>query len=177
MAISSLAEPGSMHLRAHQRKGAPAIWLASMADLPAMIAMGRAFHAESSYHWLPFDGTKLATVADRVIRQGNGYAALAGDASGAEPWGMIVGVLNEYWFCRARFAADLVLYVAPGRRRTWASATALRAFYEGFRSWAKMQGAVEAGLSVSSGIHTEATGKLFERFGLDRIGLIYRARI
>lgn len=148
-----------------------------MADLPEMIRMGQAFHAESAYRWLPFEVEKLAGVADRVIRQGNGYAALASDAEGAEPWGLVVGVLNEYWFCRARFASDLCLYVAPERRRSWASVQAISAFISGFRSWAKMHGAVEVRFAVSSGIHTDAAGKMLERTHLSRYGLLYGARI
>jgi hypothetical protein len=142
-------------------------------DVPALVALGRALHAESAYCFLPFDTAKVTATAQALIA-GGGYVALAEDAS---IWGMFAGTLNEYWFSRARYAADLCLYLRPERRNTRAGARAIAAFVTGFRAWASARGAAELTLAVTTGIHTDATARLFERFGLQRAGVLHARRL
>jgi GNAT superfamily N-acetyltransferase len=146
------------------------IRIATRDDLSVLLVLGRRLHQESAYRFLPFDAAKVAASAEALIA-GAGYVAIAGD------WGMFAGGLAEYWFSRAQYAADLCLYLAPERRRTLAGAQAVAAFIRGFRAWAQARGATELTLAVTTGIHTEATARLYERFGLVRAGVLHAQRL
>jgi hypothetical protein len=142
-------------------------------DVPALVELGRALHAESAYCFVPYDVTKVTATAHALIA-GQGYVALVEDAGA---WGMFAGALSEYWFSRARYAADLCLYLRPERRNTRAGARAIAAFVTGFRAWASARGASELTLAVTTGIHTDATARLFARFGLERAGVLHTQRL
>lgn len=146
-----------------------------MNDLPDLLRLGRMMHAESRYRFIAFDDRSVVATAVRLIQRGEGYASLAGEPGKA--WAFIVGAKSSYYFAPFQHAHDLALFVDPARRRTWESIRVIRAFKDGFRAWAKMQGCVELTMGTTTGVHAEATAKLYERLGMERVGSIFKERL
>ena len=143
---------------------------ATALDIPAMIGIGREMHAESWYAYLPFDEVKLTATLLRLI-DGSGFLEVY-ERNGEISGGM-AGICAEMWFCRARIASDLALFVLPGKRGSIAAVRLLERFVQ----WARWQGASEVNLGVSTNVRKDETGRLYEALGFSHVGGIYKLRI
>lgn len=82
--------------------------------------------------------------------------------------GTVIGVAQEWWWCRKRVASDLLLYA----ERPGDGIALLRAFMD----WAwKVPGVIHVMCSQSSGIEVMRTARIYERAGLKMIGGMYLA--
>jgi GNAT superfamily N-acetyltransferase len=143
---------------------------ATSADIPALLALGRAMHAESWYGYIEFDEQKIFNVLTQLI-DGAGFAEVY--EAGGEVHGGMLGMVSEMWFCTALIATDLGLFMQPGKRGGIAATRLVNRFVE----WAGSKGAVEVSLGISTGIAIKETGKLYETLGLTHVGGIYKARL
>jgi len=143
---------------------------ATPQDIPALLALGRAMHAESWYGYLPFDEQKLSGLLARLIG-GEGFVEVYETEGHVN--GVMVGAISEMWFCRAGIACDLALFVYPGRRGSIAACRLTQRFIE----WARAHGAAEVCMAVSTGVRIQETGRLYEALGLTHVGGIYKARL
>lgn len=143
---------------------------ATVNDLPALIAIGREMHAESWYAYLAFDAEKLAIVLRQLVN-GAGFLDVY-ERDGAIEGGM-AGVCSEMWFCTARIASDLALFVRTGRRGSIAAARLV----ESFMAWARSKGAAEVNLGISTNIRKVETGRFYEAMGFQHVGGIYKKRL
>lgn len=141
---------------------------ATAADTPALIAMGRALHAESPrYRDMPFSEAKLARLAARL--QGTLLAEDAGvfvAEAGGEPVGMAVVILAERWFNEERFATDLTMYVKPEHR----GGRLFLRLVQAMEDWARAQGVRDIAIGVSTEIHPQRTVHAYERLGYTLTG-------
>jgi GNAT superfamily N-acetyltransferase len=121
---------------------------ACTADLNALVAMGRAMHAESPrYRAMDFDPVKVRAVAGRLM---------AGDA------GMVfLATIGERWFGPDRYVTDLVVYVRPEHR----GGSAFFRLVCALEGWAAQQGVLQVDLGVSTGVQVEQTVRAYERLG------------
>jgi GNAT superfamily N-acetyltransferase len=136
---------------------------ATTADLPALIAMGRALHAESPrYQGMPLDEGELRRLWDRLAGTllADDACVLVAEIDGA-PAGVMIGVLAKRWFSQERYATDLTLYVKPQYR----GSRAFLRLVQAFQAWAAGQGIEHLAVGVSTEIHAEQTVHAYERLG------------
>jgi GNAT superfamily N-acetyltransferase len=133
---------------------------ATAADVEALVAMGRALHAESPrYRDMPLDEGKLRRLADACIAIDDA-AVLVAVAAG-EVVGMFVGSVQERWFGPDRYATDLTVYVKPAHR----GGSAFHRLAKAFEAWARERGVTEIDIGVSTDVHTDRTVCAYERMG------------
>lgn len=139
---------------------------ATPEDVDALVSMGRALHDESPrYRDMPFSEEKLRALAVKIGEPVGDVIFMVAEVGGIVA-GMMVGLIAERWFCDARFATDLTLYVKPEFRGTSAFARLVGVFEQ----WAKAQGVQDFTLGVSTEIHPEKTVGAFERMGYTLAG-------
>lgn len=143
---------------------------ATPADFDRLLELGRAMHAESWYAYLPFDEEKLLLVFAALADNEDGYVRVY-ESDGAIKGGM-VGAISELWFCRERCATDLALFVDTGARGGMVAARLIADFI----AWADAKHVAEKSLSISTGVHKESTGQLFQHFGFEHVGGVYKQR-
>jgi len=143
---------------------------AVLADIPALVELGRGMHAEApALRHARYDGEKVATALKHSIAQGCTFVHEAdGELDGA-----FVGLVIERWFSSDRMAADLALFVRQDRRGGLIAYRLLDAFL----TWCDEQGIEDRQLAVSTGVAPVATGELYKRLGFEPIGGLYQMRI
>ncbi|MEK9810941.1 MAG: GNAT family N-acetyltransferase [Candidatus Nanopelagicales bacterium] len=85
--------------------------------------------------------------------------------------GGFAGLLVERWYSTDRLFTDLALFVAPTARGGLAAARLVRAAIAWCRAHGLAAGDIQFG--ISTGVHAEQTGALYERLGFERIGGLY----
>jgi GNAT superfamily N-acetyltransferase len=139
---------------------------ARVADLPALLDMARAMHAESVYCHLAYDEARVA--AQFVGWMGGKHVWFNVYDAGRSPVGFFVGVVGFHWFSPDKGAWDKLLYVKPESRGGFA---AYRLF-DAFRVWARGQGALDVWPGVSTG--SAAGVAFYRRMGGQEIGALFR---
>lgn len=143
---------------------------ATHADIPTMIEMARALHAESPrYSRLSFAPEKLERLALHLmgtLSTGMQGALLVAEHEG-EVAGMFVGFVAEQFFGYDKVASDYTFYVKPEYRGSSAAVRLLSAF----ERWAVEQGAVDILPGVSTCINTDQTRRFYEKRGYEVYGV------
>lgn len=139
---------------------------ATHADIEEIVALGRRMHAESRFKSISFVPERLAATLS-VLLDGVGCIFVA--ESEGQIIGGFAGLVTPYYFSNDLYATDLALFVEPNRRGGIVAASLLRTFVE----WAKSKGVVNIEISISTGVHPEKTGELYERLGFVRQGANY----
>lgn len=142
---------------------------ATLQDLPRLVDLGRVMHSESRFACIEFVPAKLEATLRSVIATGGVFVA---ERDGVVIGGF-AGVVVEYFFSTDRMACDLAIFVEPNKRGGFAAAALISAF----KVWARRQGAKRIELGVSTGVHADKTGALFERLGLTREGALYTGEL
>jgi len=142
---------------------------ATLDDIPAMVALGAIMHAESRYNFMAYDGEKVSATLRSLI--GVGFARVH-ERDGEIDGGM-VGYMSEAWFSRAKVAAELALFVTPGKRGGMAAWYLLSEF----SAWAENQGAQEITLAITTGVKVEETGRMYQRLGFEQVGGVFKRRV
>lgn len=141
---------------------------ALLQDMPTLLGLARGMHREApAYQDWPYDEAKVEALLGSLIA-GHGCLLVAELADGSVVGG-IAGICVPHWFSQAKVATDLALFIAPARRN---GTTAMR-LVEGFMTWAELVGARRVQLGVTTGVHPEATGRLFEACGLVPSGQLF----
>lgn len=136
---------------------------ATEADVPELLEMGRAMHAESPrYRHRHYSPDKVEQFARRLVATGGTHVA---EIDGRIV-GMFAGFVVEDWFGNDRVASDFVVYVRPEHRGSSAFVRLVKAF----EKWAAGQGAVEIAPGVSTEVDPDKTVALYERLGYRALG-------
>lgn len=140
---------------------------ATIDDIPRMLELGRAMHAESRYAVLPWNAGKVSHLIGWLIDAPDGLALVA--ERDGEVIGGFLGSVSEHYFTDARVASDYALFVEPGKRGGIAAARLL----EAFTIWARAQDATLTQVGVTTGVNVEATARLFEAAGFAPVGQLF----
>jgi len=141
-------------------------------DTDELLDLGARMHAESAYAFLPYDRDKVRRlIVDYIEDTDTRYGRVA--EKDGSIIGMIGGYLVDYYFCDASLVSDEVLFVGPGHRGGMAAVRLIR----GLERWAADRGAREICLGISTNVHAETTGRLYERLGFTFVGGIYKRRL
>lgn len=139
---------------------------AKVADLPALMELGRRLHEISPYKKVPIDLQTCAGTLGHCISSAFGFAMVA--EKDGKITGLLMGAAVPLWFSRRRSASDIVTYAE--------SAGDGYRLIKAFLKWAwSVPLVVEVTMAQGSGIDTERTAVLYERAGLTRLGNIYTA--
>lgn len=135
-------------------------------DVPEILELMRAMHAESRYCRIPFAEDKvLATIAG-LIAGPTALVAVAEDREGLA--GVMGAIVYEFMFGHATFADELVLYVLPRARGSWAAAKLVGLYVE----WAATQGVLEIRSGDSANIDPAKVGDFYTRLGFHPAGTV-----
>lgn len=139
---------------------------ATPADIPTMLQLGEAMHAESRYARHPWNTAKVEALIAGLIESPDGLALVA-ERDGALIGGFL-GSVDEHYFTNARQACDFALFVSPDRRGALTGKQLLAAYV----AWARERGADMIQLGITTGVKTEATTMLAEACGFERVGAL-----
>lgn len=141
---------------------------AVIGDLPALVEMGRALHAESPrYRHMAFSedklvrlfhdlqGTLLSKPGVCFVAERDGYVI-----------GMTVGIIAARWFSEDLFLSELTMYVRPEHR----GGTAFRRLVDAMEQWAAAEKIAPPVFGVSTDVHPEKTVAAYERIGYQLAG-------
>ncbi len=143
-----------------------------MPDVKAILKMAHELLSDSAYKGIKMDERKFKLCCAGLIATKNGQVFVIVDDND-EPQGFLMGVIDELFFSRARYATDLAVYTRKSYRHL-----APKMFKE-FITWAKSKPRVaEISLGISSGIgDIDRVGKMYESLGCRRVGGIYMMRV
>ena len=134
-------------------------------DLPRLVEMGEAMHAESRYRALRFDSDKVRALLGNLMQTG---FLMVAERDGRVIGGF-AGMAAPHWFSGDKIASDLALFIEPESRGRLDVVRLINAFME----WARAQGVVAIDIGVNTGVHTNQTGRLYEKLGGHLAGLLY----
>lgn len=145
---------------------------ATAGDIPALIELGARMYLESRYaETSPFDEQKCAELARHLIAAPGGCVLVA--EHGGHVIGWMAGGIAEQWFSRKLAAFEYGLFIAPEHRGGSAGPRLAKTFI----AWAADHGAAVINMGITTGVHEERTGAMYERLGLSRTGLLYSKEI
>ncbi|MEM5429399.1 GNAT family N-acetyltransferase [Cupriavidus oxalaticus] len=143
---------------------------ATTADVPRIVDLGAALHAESP-RWsrIPFNRSRAAETMTSLILNPSGVVFLY-EVDGIVVGG-IAGLLQPHWACDASIAHEMSFVIDPEYRGGMAACRLICSLV----AWGRIKGAAWLHAGTSTGLDAEMTAKLYERLGFDRcaIGLEY----
>lgn len=143
---------------------------AHLGDLPDLVKMAGAMHAESVYRDLPFLPVKVMVEFLGWMNDADGCFFVHVGSDGCVS-GFIAGCVAEHFFSNARAAWDRIFYVQPDRR----GGIVAHRLYEAFRAWARDRGALDVWPAVSTG-STECAN-FYRRLNCEETGAVFRDRL
>lgn len=126
-------------------------------DVPAMVEMFEAMHAESRYSRFPALLSKVEGFLHSVIADRRAIVLVSGDPL----CGMFIGWVDEFWWGPALESCDLLLYV---KKESRGGLHAVR-LIKGYLEVAEQMGVSDIKVGASTGISPERTYRFFERMG------------
>lgn len=136
-------------------------------QLLAAVRLGDAMWAESRVYG------NMARSVDKMIEFA--YYARASDHSffrvavhDDRVIGFMIGEVAPYGFHDTSFAYDRLLYVSPDRR----GGAAARMLIAAFEQWAQDKGASRILLGITTGTHTDATERFYNKLGYNTVGVL-----
>lgn len=145
---------------------------ATLLDLLLLAPLAERYASEAQGHSnFPLDLEFCLQNAAATIMNDSGCLLVAFDGNTAV--GLLWGHASPLPWSKAQLAFDSILYVVPEKRKSFVGYRLMQAWEQ----WAKSRGAVEAQISIASGIHEEATLSFYKRLGYKYIGQQLRKEI
>lgn len=140
---------------------------ATFEDIPRLVELGEVMHLESRYRVLPYAPNKVFGLLARMIEQDTGLLLVA--EKGGQIVGGFAGLIAEHWFSNSRIATDFALFIHPDHRGGMTAARLLKAFV----AWARKEGAALITAGITTGVHTDATTRLYQSLGFEPVGIAF----
>lgn len=141
---------------------------ATLSDLPALMDLAHLMHAESRFSEFPLSEHRTAQTFARLMAADDG-AVLVLEGDDGQIVGGVMGAVTDHWSLGIRVAGELAVFLTPEARRGTAAVRIVRAF----EAWATERGASSIDMGITTGVHTERTGQLYERMGFAFKGMTY----
>lgn len=139
-------------------------------DIPRLVELGAIMHATTSFSHLDYSPERTGDFL-RTLIDGAGVV-FAAEVNGEVVGGM-PGAVTEQWFNHDLVAYEYCLFVEPGKRQGIIAMRLLLAFQE----WAKIKGAKEIHLGITTGVNVEGTARLYSRMGYKYAGPIMKLEL
>lgn len=142
------------------------IRVAIPADVPRIVDLGAALHAESP-RWsrIPFNPARAAETMTRLILSADGVVFVY-EVDGLVVGG-IAGVVQPHWACVAGIAHEMSFVIDPEYRGGMAACRLICSLV----AWGKMKGAAWLHAGTSTGLEPEMVARLYERLGFERCAI------
>ncbi|EKN5124177.1 TPA: GNAT family N-acetyltransferase [Yersinia enterocolitica] len=144
---------------------------ATIDDIPVLVALGARMHRESRYVTFSFDEDKCAALAVSLINAEFGVVLVVEESDQLVGW--VAGGIGEQYFSHERMAFEYGVFITMEHRGGTAGYRLVKAFIE----WAKNHGARVINMGITTGVHEERTGELYQRLGLARTGSLYSLEV
>ncbi len=139
-------------------------------DLPHIVTLARAAHADSRYGYIPFSEEKVRARAGEALAEDAPKVILLA-FRGEEPVGMLGLTIGEYMIgTDVKLASIHNFTVLRHVRAALSGGKVAIGLMRGAQRWAEAQGAKELSLHVSSGVDLQRTHKLAQRMGFEFVG-------
>lgn len=139
---------------------------AGREDLPKLVELGAALHAESPRHSrLQFSARKVQAQIGELIASPLGLVIVADD--GGDLVGVALAMMAEEWYSEDRIGQEISVYVIPARRGSTAAARLIAAM----DAWASTMGAKRLQAGATTGVRDDRTVELYERLGFKRAAI------
>ncbi|WP_376938316.1 GNAT family N-acetyltransferase, partial [Aureimonas pseudogalii] len=123
------------------------------------IEIGREFHAESRYGYIPFSEAKFVRAYERLLTRPDTTLGVIVERKG-EIVGVMGAEIGDYFLgTGCPIATNYFIYVSGKLRRTVLGGRIALKLMRLFIDWAKANGAHELNVHVTSGIHPAQTDK------------------
>lgn len=143
---------------------------AKIDDVSQIHALAKELLEQSVYSGIKMDDTRFRTICAHLIGSKSGCVLVVDDEGSVQ--GFMMGLIDQLFFSRSRYATDLAVYVREAYRSyaPW--------MFRRFVNWARSKPLVaEITLGISSGIgDTERTGKMYQTLGFQPVGGLYVMR-
>lgn len=139
-------------------------------DIPRIIELGHLLHQTSSYASMTFDPGMAASFIESLI-SGLGVVFVA-DVGGVIVGG-IAGGITEQWFSSDLLAFDYSFFIDP-KVRSGITATRLMLT---FTEWARLKGAKNIQIGITTGINEEGTARFYRSLGFVDSGLFFNKEL
>lgn len=145
---------------------------ATHEDIPRMLQLGEAMHAESRYAAHRWAAEKVAVLLRVLIDSDDGLALVA-EKDGVAVGGILASAF-DHWCTDARQSSDFALFVLPEHRGGLIGPRLLRRYVK----WALGRGVAPdlLGCGITTGVDLAASTRLYELSGFEHAGhlFIYR---
>lgn len=143
---------------------------ATHADIPRLVELGAIMHVTTSYKdrvYLPektgaFIGSLIDGLGVMFVSEVDGVLV-----------GGLAGAVTEQWFNNDLIAYEYCLFVEPSRRQGLIAVRLVLAFQE----WARLKGAKEIHMGVTTGVNTNGTARLYARLGFKYDGPLMKMEV
>ena len=144
------------------------IRLADIPDIDEICKLGSELLEQSVYADIKPDESKYRMFVAGLMGHKQGSVFLIVDDDD-KPQGFLFGLIDDLFFSQSRCATDVAFFVRDGYRHL------VPALLKRFMTWAKAKPkVVYIALGISSGTgDPERIGKVYESFGLSKVGGIY----
>lgn len=139
--------------------------LATHDDLPAIAALGRVMHEESSYAPMDYNVDRVKETISDLMNKSQ-FVVVAEDTNGDVIGGM-AGMVTQSWFGEDMVANDLALFIHPNHR----GGMLVVRLVKHFATWARLAGAKQIRPGVTTG--SSAAEALYQRLGFARVGAVF----
>lgn len=137
-------------------------------DLPDVVEMARAFHAESPNHRdMTFDEAKVLDLVDHAAT-GDQWLAIVARNDADELVGMALMLAIEPYYSSDTEVVDLAFYVRPGSRNGRAAIGLMKEIC----SWAGAIGAKRLQMGIHTGINHDRALSFMLKCGFEPVGLV-----
>lgn len=143
------------------------IRLANPDDIERLAHLGELMHHESRFARMPYSTAKVRALLAMLIENPDGCLFVA--ERDGQVVGGFAGMISEHWFSEDQIASDLALFIAPDHRGGMTAARLLKAF----TAWASERGAAMIQAGITTGVHVEASTRLYQTLGFVQVGVVF----
>lgn len=143
-------------------------------DLGNILAVCRAFHAESPTHSrLPFDEPTVLKLVSAALDNPDWLASVVIDEDRDCIAGMMLLYAMPVFFSKSTEVGDLTFYVAPDYRGSRAAFL----MWKEAKAWAQRKGAARMQIGVTTGINNDSAIGFFQRLGMEVSGTVLEVHL
>ncbi len=143
------------------------IRFATSNDIPAFVALARAFQATTRFKDYSFNPERVAANLRAAVENPNGtHCFFVAEDSEAQPIGCLIGCAERHFFSDQVVASIIQYNLLPEKRMSGAGLKLLTAF----KKWAENRGAYELAVGINSGTDLAQMDSFLRKLGFEMTG-------
>jgi L-amino acid N-acyltransferase YncA len=143
------------------------IRFATVADVPAMVALGRIMYARTRFAKYQYEDEKVANALEHALTKGKDrYVCLVAENAKLEICGLLLATLDQHIFSHLLVASVMYYIVRPEDRLGGYGVRLLKAF----EKWSSNRQVAEINLGINSEVQMEIVGRFVKKMGYSKVG-------